>query len=344
MNLATHIPVGYAAALPWSLAGQRPAAHRGRRQRGGRRAPGRRPPAGAGERLLRLRRPRRGVGHRAAPDRHHARDRAGRRGRVARAGLRERSPGRRGAPPGHDRRRRPAHRLPAARRRAGPPGRHRQPRRLVAPRCTPTTSGPPCWPRCTRRAASTTSAPIRCAAATCWRVRRGRGRASAPATSDRSLRRLAGPPCRAAGPVAADLLGALHRADRMGGDPADVRRGLARRLARPGAGADRRDRRAARRGRRSPPSSGRRAPSGSPRCSATCCPSRPPTTATPGSRPRTATPGCARRCRRTTAERERGSDRLRASRGEQVADLGEQRHVGRLAGASAGKKRSLATV
>ena len=43
---------------------------------------------------------------------------------------------------------------------------------------------------------------------------------------------------RAAQPLAADLFGALQLADRLGGDPPDVRRRLARLLALPGAGAD----------------------------------------------------------------------------------------------------------
>jgi nucleoside-diphosphate-sugar epimerase len=89
VNLATHIPIGYAAALPWTWRVNDRLRTRGvgnvvaAAQRAGVR------------RLVQesvsfvVRRPRRGLGHRAGPDRHHARDRAGGRRRVARAGLRD---------------------------------------------------------------------------------------------------------------------------------------------------------------------------------------------------------------------------------------------------------------
>ena len=84
--------------------------------------------------------------------------------------------------------------------------------------CTPTTSALRCSPRCTRRAASTTSAPSRYAAATWSPASRRRPASSAPASSA---------PCcggspgrgRAAQPLAADLFGPLQLADRLGGDP-----------------------------------------------------------------------------------------------------------------------------
>ena len=118
INLATSVPVGHARARAGSVATPRPAAHGGRRQRRRGGPPGRRTPGGAGERQLHVRRPGRRLDHRAQPGRDHADDRAGRGGRVPRAGLRLRLAGRRGPPVRHDRRRRPADPLLAARRRA----------------------------------------------------------------------------------------------------------------------------------------------------------------------------------------------------------------------------------
>ena len=97
VNLASHVPVGYAAMWPgaWrSNDALRTTAVANVVARG---QGGRGPPRRPGERQLPVRRPRRHLDHRAGPDRDHAGDRAVGGRRVARAGLRVELPQRCGA-------------------------------------------------------------------------------------------------------------------------------------------------------------------------------------------------------------------------------------------------------